>query len=152
MAFGTHCPTQLPPTHAELTQATGAPKVPSVPQLSTPLFEQVVAPGLHVPWHEPPLAPATHVWFEHATALPHWPFAWQVWTPLPEHVVVPGTHTPLQAPFAQVKGHALGEPHVPEAVHVATPLVELSTATQLVAFGAHTPWHDAWPLAPSIQA
>jgi hypothetical protein len=40
--------------------------------------------------------------------------------------------------------HALGEPNVPEAEQVATP-----PTTQLVVFGAHTPWHDALPLAPT---
>ncbi len=53
-----------------------------------------------------------------------------------------------------MKGHALGEPHVPEAEQVATPLVEppSATATQVVALGAHTPWHDAPPLLSSTQA
>ena len=41
--------------------------------------------------------------------------------------------------------------HAPEAVHVCTPLPGPPSAllTQLVVFGAHTPWHDAPPLVPT---
>ena len=74
----------------------------------------------------------------------------QGWTPLPEQIVIPGTHTPPHAPLVHAYGHALAGPHVPEAVHVCTPLAPPSAfATQLVAFGAHTPWHDAAPLEPT---
>lgn len=103
--------------------------------------------------HEPTHAPPAHAWFEHATALLHWPFAPQVWTPFPEHVVVPGMHTPPHAPLTHVNWQALARPHVPEAVHVATPLVgpPSPAAAQDFVPGAHTPWHDA-PLAPSTHA
>ncbi len=138
---GTHCPTQAPPTHAEFAQGAGAPNVPVLSQVSMPLFEQVVAVGVHEPVH----APFTHAWFEHETALLHWPFVSQVWTPFPEQLVVPGAHTPLQAPFTHANGHALVGVHVPVAEQVCTVLVEPPSASvaQLVAFGAHTPWHDA---------
>jgi hypothetical protein len=45
---------------------------------------------------------------------------------------------------------ALAALHVPEAEHVSTPTAEPPSATvsHRVAFGAHTPWHDALPLAP----
>jgi hypothetical protein len=70
---------------------------------------------------------------------------------LPEQLVVPGTHTPLHAPFTHAYGHELVRFHAPEAVHVCTPLPGPPSAlfTQLVVFGAHTPWHDAPPLVPT---
>ena len=72
---------------------------------------------------------------------------------MPEQVVVPGTHTPEHAPFAQAYGHALTVLHVPEAEHVSTPVAPLfGSVAQVVAFGAHTPWHDAPPPPGSTQA
>jgi hypothetical protein len=40
---------------------------------------------------------------------------------------------------------ALAAPHAPVALHVSTPLVEPPSpvAPQVVALGAHTPWHAA---------
>jgi hypothetical protein len=85
------------------------------------------------------------------TVLPHWPSAPQVCTPFPEHIVVPGTHTPPHDPFTQPYGHGFAAPHVPVTEHVSTPTVDppSSDVAQRVAFGAHSPWHDALPLVPT---
>ena len=69
--------------HVELTQLTGLPNVPPELQVSTPLPEHCVAPGLHDPLH----APETHAESLHATGEPQVPFEVQVWTPLPSHCV-----------------------------------------------------------------
>jgi hypothetical protein len=59
-------------------------------QVSTPLPEHVVAPGVQVPVQ----APVTHAEFEQATAVPHAPVESHVTTPLPEQVFAPGVQTP----------------------------------------------------------
>jgi hypothetical protein len=115
-------------------------------QVAIPLFEHSVAPGVQMPWH----TPVTHAWFEHAAAPPHWPSEPQVCTPLPEHFVVPGTHTPEQVPFTQPYWQAVAVPQAPVAEQVCTPLAPL--VAQRVAFGAHTPWHDAAPAPVTTHA
>lgn len=89
----------------------------------------------------------------HATALPHWPSDPQTATPFPEHFVAPGTHMPAQAPLTHAYWHALGAPHAPVEVQVATALSEPPSApvAHSVWLGAHTPWHeDVVPLVTHV--
>jgi hypothetical protein len=110
-------------------------------QVSTPLFEHVLALGAHEPTH----TPVTQVWPEHATAPPYWPSDPQVWTPLPEHFAVPGMQTPPQAPLTQAYWHPVAAPHAPVESQIWTPFAKppSPTAPHCVLPGAQTPWHDA---------
>jgi hypothetical protein len=73
----------------------GAPHVPALPHVSTPLPEHWTAPGLQTPTQ----APVTHAWLLHGTAVPQVPVTLHVWTASPEHCVVPGTQMPVHVPM-----------------------------------------------------
>jgi hypothetical protein len=110
----THVPWQAPLTHVWPVQMTGALHWPLEPQVSTPLFEHVVVPGVHTP---PQAAgePATHT-YVHAVGVPHWPLALHDSTSvLSAHCVLLGVQTPVHAPLAQTYGHDDGLPQVPFA-------------------------------------
>jgi hypothetical protein len=53
---GTHTPVHDPEMHAELVHEVGAPHVPVVLHVCTPLPAHWVAPGVQMPWQ----APLTH--------------------------------------------------------------------------------------------
>ncbi len=71
------------------------PHAPDALQVSTPLPEHWVAPGVPLPVH----APDTHAWLVHDTAVPQVPVGLHVCTPLPEQRVAPGKHTPVHDPI-----------------------------------------------------
>jgi hypothetical protein len=82
-------------TQAEFEQATAAPQLPVVSQVSTPWAEHCVAPGTHCPMQALP----THAEFAQATGVPYCPFEPHVSTPLFEQVCAPGVHEPTHAPL-----------------------------------------------------
>jgi hypothetical protein len=78
---------------------TELPHPPVEVHVCTPLpdGEHRVAPGLQVPWQEPP----THAWLLQAAEAPQLPVESHVSTPLPvgAHRVVPGVQLPVHAPL-----------------------------------------------------
>ncbi len=122
----THTPSHTPDTHVWFTQATGAPHIPVVSHVSTPLPEHWIAPGTQVPLHAPLVQMPMH-----GEGVPQVPVGEHVCTPSPRHCVAPATHVPVQAPDTQVwPTHGTGVPQVPgvpvlpAAPHVSTPLLE----------------------------
>lgn len=158
---GVHEPVQEPPTHAWLVQVEGAPQVPLVLQVDTPLSEppsaavaHSVAPGEHTPVHEALPVDPVHAWLVQAFAVPQVPDVVHVWrAALPEHCVWPGPQTPPQVALLPatrqvvLEEQGTGEPQVPLAEHVDTPLLE-----HVVEPGAQTPWHCAPSDPPVTQA
>lgn len=86
----------------------------------------------------------------HDAAVPQVPAAVHVWrAELPEHCVCPGAQTPPHDAVVPDARHVVfeqveGGPHVPDVVHVDTPLRELPlpSVAHSVAPGAHTPWQE----------
>ncbi len=85
-SVGAHTPVHVPLTQVVWPQSMAVPQLPVPSQISTPLPEHVLAPGLHVPVHCPePTAPEQTE--GHAVAEPYVPFAVHCATPLPTHSV-----------------------------------------------------------------
>ncbi len=106
----------MPETHVWLTQEVGLPHCPAPLQISTPLPEHCVAPGVHDPVQAPPLQIELH-----AVGGPHNPVVGShCSTELPEHVVWSGAHSPVQLPAPRhvVLPHEVRVPHVPVLLHI----------------------------------
>jgi hypothetical protein len=94
-SVGAHEPSHTPAMQVWWPQSmTVVPHCPLEPQVTTPLPEHVVVPGLHVPVHCPiPVGPEQME--GHALGVPQVPFAVHCATPLPTQVVCPGAHSPV---------------------------------------------------------
>ncbi len=81
---------QLPERHVWLVHAAGAPQLPLLSHVWTPLPWHCVEPGVHTPVQ----APLEQAWLVHGCGVPQWPDESHVCTPLPEHCVAPGVQVP----------------------------------------------------------
>jgi hypothetical protein len=75
-------------------QAAGLPNWPLALQVSTPLPEHCVAPGVHEPVHVPMLQTAGQT----VPVACQFPFMSQVCGCCPLHCIAPGAHVPLHVP------------------------------------------------------
>jgi len=112
--------------------------VPLALQVSTPLPEHCVEPGLHEPLHWP----LVHT-LEQAVAVPQPPLALQTETLLPWHSVWLGAQTPWHVPPTHVCFvQALVGPQVPLGEHVCVPFVVALHCTAPGAHARHAPFQQ----------